>query len=556
MPPFFLHIFFFAKIQTTLPVPTSSGEPTLVLVSLAPSTTTSSIPTPGTPTSSPPIVPGGDPTFEFPPEALYTETFEEATFPDTDDWSTEGEELWALNTDRAQSGVYSIKSGALSDNGTEPKNSNVTFTTIPNFPGGSLVLSTFADVQLPLDDFLYFIDGEFAGQVTAQTEWEALTIPLEAGEHAVMFSYKYNPLGLDQLPPPSGEYTGAVFIDNVYIVSDIVGTIPPNASPSPTDSPIASGNLPVAGDAFFDGFETGDLSGLNWVVSGVPGWEVDESNPYEGSFSVHVRTDDIPISGNFSQLDLEVTLEAPAFIQFYFNAPVSMPFESFDLWVDGTFLTPLTTPDGNWTLAGAIIAPGDHMISWRYTKNPGGAPEDVLATLPQPPFRLGEAWLDNVELIAATVSFTEDWESGDFEAHPWVRSGAGTWEITDSVQYDGTYSATMLSDNIEGASGSADLSIDVITESGGKLFFTVLPSIAGPFEILNILIDDTIVSTYANVQEDWLPAELDIQPGKRKVTWQLLKNPGGLPDDVLSTIPKSPGQTGQVSIDAIDFRSN
>ena len=87
----------------------------------------------------------------------------------------------------------------------------------------------------------------------------------------------------------------------------------------------------AASSTFFDGFENGDLTALDWVVSGVEAWTVDETKAYEGSYSAHIRTEDIATSGEFSQLDLDVTLDAAAFIQFYFNAPVAMPFESFEL---------------------------------------------------------------------------------------------------------------------------------------------------------------------------------------------------------------------------------
>jgi hypothetical protein len=306
----------------------------------------------------------------------------------------------------------------------------------------------------------------------------------------------------------------------------------------------------------FDGFESGDLNELEWSQSGVEAWTVDETNPYEGSFSAHVRTEDIPNASDFSQLDLAVTLEEAGFIQFYFNAPVAMPFESFELWVDGSFQTPLATPDSNWTQAGAIIASGQHTVSWRYANNPGGAPDDIISTVPKPPYWVGEAWLDNVSLLPTTKSFLEDWESQDFTTNNWVLSGDADWTITDTNAQDGSYSATVASSDIAASSGSASLSVDIITETGGTMTYWMLPAIAQPFDAVNVLVDDAVQFSYSNVESSWVTSDIPIQPGKRVVTFELVKNEGAIPDTEISSIPKPDGHLGQVWLDAISFTAN
>jgi len=337
------------------------------------------------------------------------------------------------------------------------------------------------------------------------------------------------------------------------------------ASPTPTvasSTPVPSGDggnssttLP-RNVLLFDGFESGDFRELNWTVSGEQAWKVDESLPYEGLFSANVKTDDIPNSGDFSQLDLALSLEKAGFIQFYFNAPVAMPFESFELWVDGSFLTPLATPDANWTQAGAIISSGDHIVSWRYANNPAGAPDDVIDSSPPPSYRVGEAWLDNVALLPTTQSFVEDWETQDFATNNWVLSGDADWTITDTNKQDGSYSATVSSSDIPATSGVARLSIDIITEQGGTMTYWMLPTVAGPFDVVNVLVDDVIVYSYSSVETNWLTADIQIQPGKREVTFELVKNPGGIPDDDISTVPKPDGHLGQVWLDSITFNTN
>jgi hypothetical protein len=152
-----------------------------------------------------------------PPGSLFFDGFESGQFP-TPPFTTEGDAPWTIDTERVRTGTYAIKSGALDLLDVTPKNSNVTFTTSADWPDGSLVLSVLAGVQLPIDDFIYFVDGVFRGQLTGKSEWELLTIPLPPGEHTVMFSYKSNPLNLGELPPSSPDHIGAVFIDDVYFL--------------------------------------------------------------------------------------------------------------------------------------------------------------------------------------------------------------------------------------------------------------------------------------------------------------------------------------------------
>jgi hypothetical protein len=160
---------------------------------------------------------------------LYFDGFEDGQFP-VPPFTTEGDALWTIDTERVRTGTYSIKSGALDLLDTTPKNSNVTFTTSPDWPDGTLVLSVLAGVQLPIDDFLYFVDGDFRGQVTGKNDWELLKINLPPGEHAVMFSYKSNPLGLQELPPQSEDHIGAAYIDNVVFLPAGITVAPTSVS--------------------------------------------------------------------------------------------------------------------------------------------------------------------------------------------------------------------------------------------------------------------------------------------------------------------------------------
>ncbi|EJK63311.1 hypothetical protein THAOC_16039 [Thalassiosira oceanica] len=516
------------KVTATPTVPTSmlTTLPTKIDVAGPPASTTT-LPTPSREPEEG-LTPSPLPA-SAPPGAVYFDGFESVTFPADPEWSTSDESPWVLTSDMAASGEYSVRSPELANEQLTTLASNLTLSyRDPSFEGGTLLFQVIANIQLPINQFLYFVNGKYTGEITQQREWATIEVSLDPGPQEITFQFTYNPFKLQVLPPLPA---GAVYIDDVYIV-------------------------PIA-DKFFDGFESGDFSALDWTIAGEQGWVVDGTDPFEGLYSAHIQTEDLSGTQAESSLDLSVELADSAFIQFYFLAPVQMPFESFNLWVDGQFLTPLTTEGGGWTEGGALLGAGSHDISWRYARNPGGAPENMFP--PAAVWRAGEAWLDNVELLAATPSFTEIWLTGDFTANPWVLGGEGDWTITDQRYYQDLepYSATAMSQDITTTStGRSLLSIDIITERGGLLQFSMLASVGAPFDIANVLLDDNAVVTYSQVERDWIQSQVNIQPGKRRVTFELIKNPGGIDSDVFETIPPPPGWQGQIWLDNIIFTIN
>ena len=76
--------------------------------------------------------------------------------------------------------------------------------------------------------------------------------------------------------------------------------------------------------------------------------------------------------------------------------------------------------------------------------------------------------------------------------------------------------------------GLARLSIDIITEQGGKLSYWILPSVGASLDVVRVLVNDVVAFTYSNVESDWITQEVTIQPGKREVKFELQKNPDAL----------------------------
>ena len=126
------------------------------------------------------------------PGATYFNGFERAIFPNEPEWSTVGDGLWGLDTERTNTGLYSIKSPDLSNEDLTPQSSNVTFTTNLDSPPGTLYFSILAGVDMPFDDVVYFLDGEQRGQASSMTDFDSRTIDVPGGQHDVTFVYNYN----------------------------------------------------------------------------------------------------------------------------------------------------------------------------------------------------------------------------------------------------------------------------------------------------------------------------------------------------------------------------
>lgn len=162
------------------------------------------------------------------------------------------------------------------------------------------------------------------------------------------------------------------------------------------------------------------------------------------------------------------------------------------------------------------------LISWYYTYNSNGYSKDELSAFSYPPYRIGEAWLDNVSILPLTLSFAEGWESQDFAKNNWILSGEAQWTVTDTVKQSGSYSATVSSKSIA-AAGAARLSIVIITEQGGTMTYWILPHAGGPFCFVNVLVDDVIQYTYSIVGTEWMNQDIEVQPGWREVSFELSK---------------------------------
>ena len=116
--------------------------------------------------------------------------FEGGSFPKKP-WSTDGDGVWALSTDKAFDGSNSLKSPNF-EGATIKSVSNATLQICDDFTGGLLNFNAYASVQPPHDIFIVYVDGISAAQFVDKNDWEPSSLQLLPGPHVVEFSYQYN----------------------------------------------------------------------------------------------------------------------------------------------------------------------------------------------------------------------------------------------------------------------------------------------------------------------------------------------------------------------------
>ena len=161
----------------------------------------------------------------------------------------ESTKVWALSTEEADAGVYSIRSPDLDVDA--PASAYATLSAADDWGEGSLHFSLLWDLD-PYpgsSDLLWRVDGEVEGRVPfgSSDGWEEFRIDLEKEAREVTWEYAYDPGGGGGGVPAM---SGAAFLDEVYFVPagaspTLDPTRDPTASPAsnPTPSPVSSPTL-------------------------------------------------------------------------------------------------------------------------------------------------------------------------------------------------------------------------------------------------------------------------------------------------------------------------
>jgi hypothetical protein len=122
------------------------------------------------------------------PLTNYIESFESGDMPAGWITAQDSNADWFIDNSFANSGSYSIRSGAI----THSQQSGVTFTGL--FAAGTLSFSTRIDAESCCDELQFYVDGVMVYSLGVNTTWTAYQTNLSAGEHTLEWRYTKDPV--------------------------------------------------------------------------------------------------------------------------------------------------------------------------------------------------------------------------------------------------------------------------------------------------------------------------------------------------------------------------
>ena len=521
-----------------------------------------------------------------PAGAIYYKGFEQGNFPDPPEWTTTNDAntslVWEVTDEFSNSGVYSLRSPVLYNEEGTSAIATATFITDANWPSGQLRFSVLASIQMPLDNFQYFVDGEMRGQeMETSAEFEEMVL-LGPGQHTIDFVYNFNPVGLplNSLPPLEAfpDRVGAVFVDDVYFV--------PNGTPStPTGSPILAGpaqSCPAALDrqeviaegttmyytlvpANPTGSDNGllcarlEVQGERWVGFGISsdgmmiGSEAVIGRPEEGTVEKY-RMDGNSRDGVVSMDEGRQTLTSTSLTQA--NGVTTLDFvkklvEPGEIPIlemgENIFLYAL----GGSNEFGYHAERGSFVVDFDENAAPSPAAFDGSTSIAP-------------TLIPDGAVYYKGFEQGNFpQDYPeWTTSNDGNvdlvWEPTTEEASSGVYSIrSPVLYNEEGTPSSAKATLATNPDwPSGQLLFSVLASIAMPLDNLQYIVDGEIRNQVIVTSSGFEETSIQLSPGQHTIDFVYNFNPTGAP---LANLPP-PGafldRIGAVFIDEVYFVPN
>jgi hypothetical protein len=131
----------------------------------------------------------------------FVEDFEKGAFGG--EWSSPGDFPWYVTSDDHYTGVYSVRAGAIGDDGTTG------LTLRANSKGGRIRFSRRVSSELGFDVYTFSIDGMLREELSGEHAWMEVSFPISAGSHTFVWEYRKD----------GGSSSGAdtAYIDDVYV---------------------------------------------------------------------------------------------------------------------------------------------------------------------------------------------------------------------------------------------------------------------------------------------------------------------------------------------------
>lgn len=151
-----------------------------------------------------------------------------------------------------------------------------------------------------------------------------------------------------------------------------------------------------------ENFEDGTLGNHSWTNDSESPWYVDNSESYEGNYSLRSGN----IDGNQST-EISITLESfnEDNISFYYKVSLKICWGYFSFYIDGTQMLQADGETG-WEFAEFSVPTGTHTYTWEYNK-------DIFSVNGS-----DCVWIDNIVFPCSSFTSTEETEEDKIRIYP------------------------------------------------------------------------------------------------------------------------------------------
>lgn len=190
-------------------------------------------------------------------------------------------------------------------------------------------------------------------------------------------------------------------------------------------------------------------------------------------------------------------------------------------WLEGTIVVPDVVGLNQEDAEAAILAAGLVLGTISEEFSDTVAVGYVINQVPSAdtPIRPGESINLVISKGVEPVLFSEDFETGNFIAHPWQQSGNAAWVIVSDTVYEGLHAAK--SGTITDSQQST-LEITLDTQFQNISFYRKVSS-EGNYDYLRFYVDGTEKANWSGTQ-DWAQQTYVITPGQHTFKWSYTKD--------------------------------
>jgi hypothetical protein len=192
--------------------------------------------------------------------------------------------------------------------------------------------------------------------------------------------------------------------------------------------------FPVKISAKCEDFETGDFTQYSWQQAGNQPWEIVNSFPYEGYYSIksgtitHNQTSEVSLTYNVMEADSIV----------FYRKVSSESSDMLKFYINNTLIEDWSGTTGGWKREAFAVTAGNKTFKWVYAKNNIGSSGSDCAwldyiILPSPMALTIWAGPDDKTCTGSSFHVEESFGT-DYAQIQWTTSGSGTFDDNTNMQ--------------------------------------------------------------------------------------------------------------------------